>query len=297
MDSIQVSYSDLLYRRRLLSLITVDDILSDLLQTINEIGELEDTLIFFTSDHGYHLGQNGLGLDKRLPYETDIRVPFVAIGPGIPSGVEIADPILNIDLFPTFLEVAGIPIPDDIDGMSIFKHLQNISSNSSQGRREDFLVEYHGEQNDGGWSENITSNCSIPMANMNCYSETQYGTPPFWDPSDFWFCSCQDSTNNTFNCLRILSWPDTNVLYCEFFNNVTENSPPLSSNLSSDEDPNVFLEFYDLSIDPWQTHNAASTLNPEAQIKLHQRLHQLKTCSGQTCQTLPGDDLLSVLST
>ena len=50
---------------------------------LDELGELENTYVVFTSDHGYHMGTFALTIDKRMPYETDIRIPMMVRGPGI----------------------------------------------------------------------------------------------------------------------------------------------------------------------------------------------------------------------
>jgi arylsulfatase A-like enzyme len=99
------------------SLYAVDEMVEQIVNTLAATGELENTYIFFTSDNGYNLGAHRL-LHKMAPYEESLRVPMVVAGPGIRQGVE-GRLALNIDLAPTFLEMAGLPIPDDVDGRTL----------------------------------------------------------------------------------------------------------------------------------------------------------------------------------
>lgn len=80
---------------------------------------LESTYIMVTSDHGYHLGQFALAVDKRLPYESDIRVPLLIRGPGVGAGTRVSAPVVSIDLAPTVLDMAHIDTPMDMDGVSV----------------------------------------------------------------------------------------------------------------------------------------------------------------------------------
>ena len=77
-----------LYRERLRSMLSVEDLLEQTISTLQETGELDNTYIFFTSDNGFHLGQHRLGCarGKKTPYEEDIGVPLMVRGPGVPAG-------------------------------------------------------------------------------------------------------------------------------------------------------------------------------------------------------------------
>ena len=61
---------------------------AQILDAVEKMGELNNTYLFFTSDHGYHLGQYGLTKGKAMPFEFDIKVPFLARGPGIKPNTE-----------------------------------------------------------------------------------------------------------------------------------------------------------------------------------------------------------------
>ena len=89
MDAKKIAFSDLVHRRRLLTLLSVDDAIHRLYKGLKNQGMLDNTYIFFSSDHGYHLGQFGLAKGKSMPYESDIRVPFYALGPKVPKGARL----------------------------------------------------------------------------------------------------------------------------------------------------------------------------------------------------------------
>lgn len=131
MDAQKIQFVDLLHRRRLQTLLSVDDSVARIVSTLQSLGIENETYIFFTSDHGYHLGQFALVKGKSMPFESDIRVPFYVRGPNIPKNIRMKEMIGNIDIAPTFLDIAGVSAPRDMDGSSVIR----LFRKSRDGRR------------------------------------------------------------------------------------------------------------------------------------------------------------------
>lgn len=107
------------YRKRLQSLQAVDEAIETLVNTLEATGQLENTYIFFGSDNGYVLGNHRLPQGKVVPYEESIRVPLIVRGPGVPAGQTVEQLVGNVDLAPTWAELAGVKVPDFVDGRSL----------------------------------------------------------------------------------------------------------------------------------------------------------------------------------
>jgi arylsulfatase A-like enzyme len=96
----------------------VDDNLGRVLAHLEERRMLEDTLVLYTSDNGFFVGDHGW-YDKRFMYEPSLRVPLIARGPGVSHGAAPEAMALNIDIAPTILDYAGVPIPETMQGRSL----------------------------------------------------------------------------------------------------------------------------------------------------------------------------------
>lgn len=108
------------YQHRLESLMSVDDMVEGVVDTLQETGQLSNTYIIFTSDNGWMQGEHRVFYGKEFAYEPSIRVPLVIRGPNIQNGGRIVkDLVTNIDLAPTIVELSGATPLKTMDGISL----------------------------------------------------------------------------------------------------------------------------------------------------------------------------------
>jgi N-acetylglucosamine-6-sulfatase len=125
------------YQRRLRSLQAVDDMVESIVHALKAAGVLDQTYVIYTSDNGFHMGEHRIVAGKDTTYEEDIRVPMVMRGPGVPRGGHVQALTLNVDLAPTFADMAEIRTPGFVDGRSFLPLL----ADPGHAWRQSFLVE------------------------------------------------------------------------------------------------------------------------------------------------------------
>lgn len=264
---------DDLYVSRLKTMVSVDDLVQELVHTLEERGVLNETYIIFTSDNGYRLGQFRMPVGKFHPYENDIRVPMMIRGPGIPAGSRSSLLSTHVNLMPTLLGFATGQyrsqdiVPPTMDGSNLAAHILEdnfIGADTSLKHRQEeippptaLLVEY------------------MSLGSVYRYNHTV------------------DTYNNTFLALRILMPSSTttttttddtggrithtmvNYKYAEFRdarNDWNCSRPPLER------------EFYDLDLDPYEIHNLIPNVSPRVLQLLHAKMQRMFHCQGESCR-------------
>ncbi|MGB3633015.1 MAG: sulfatase, partial [Rubrobacteraceae bacterium] len=263
-----ISRMDNLYRDRLRSLLGVDDAIGSVVDELKQTGELENTYIFFTSDNGFHMGEHRMGIGKWTAYEEDIRVPLIVRGPDVPEGRSLEQMVLNNDLAPTFVDLAGGEPPDFVDGRSLVPLLDagqtpasdeptSTSSTTEEWKdwRKGFLVES---------SPGLKTEVGSPSASEdNSPSGSLRGnSDPKVDPEASQDEAAGDELGGTDPDLKAIR--TRNHLYVEYSNGERE--------------------LYDLRSDPYQIENKYSSASPALLQNLENRLDALRECSGSSCE-------------
>jgi arylsulfatase A-like enzyme len=105
--------------------LAIDEGVGQLMATLKETGQLENTLVVFTSDQGFGWGQHGF-CTKLAPYDATIRSPMIVSMPGsLPEGAVCESPVGGVDVVPTFFHFAGIDLPWKMHGHDLTPLLKN----------------------------------------------------------------------------------------------------------------------------------------------------------------------------
>ncbi|MFI4973221.1 MAG: sulfatase [Caulobacterales bacterium] len=134
------------HRMRVQSDQAIDEMIGDIRALLARAGLDRNTYIVFSSDNGYHMGEYSLRPGKMTPFDTDIRVPLIIVGPGVPAGRTVSEITENVDLAPTFAEIAGRARgqtgPLDPDGHSLMPLLRADGAAEHESWRHVALVEH-----------------------------------------------------------------------------------------------------------------------------------------------------------
>lgn len=110
----------------------VDDQVGKILRALEQGSYAENTLVVFTSDHGYHMGEKDY-IFKYSPWEESVRIPLVVAGPGVAENRECTLPVSLIDLYPTLIDYADMAAPHKLDGFSLRPLLEDPAAGKWNG--------------------------------------------------------------------------------------------------------------------------------------------------------------------
>lgn len=125
----------------------VDAQIGRLLAALEESGHAGNTIVVLWSDHGWHLGEKGI-TGKNTLWDRATKVPLVFAGPGIAPGQRCAQPAELLDIYPTLIELTGVPARENLEGLSLAPQLQNAAAT-----RERPAITSHNQGNHGIRSE------------------------------------------------------------------------------------------------------------------------------------------------
>jgi N-acetylglucosamine-6-sulfatase len=258
------------YRKRLQSMQAVDEMVARLVTALDETGELANTYFVFTSDNGYHMGHHRLPAGKTTAYEEDIHVPFIVRGPGVPAGRTLRGYLAgNVDLAPTFAELAGAAPPEFVDGRSLVPLWRGESPDPASWRQTYLVEGYAG----GGRTGTETPTPTVVVAGADAGAEAP--------------------------ALGLLEPPDAFDLAEE-----AAVGRPAQEEPGEDDGTEVYValrtgrytyvewkqtgerELYDNEVDPYQLENLAARV-PSTWIEvLSERANALHACVAAECREL-----------
>ncbi|KAJ5104419.1 hypothetical protein NUU61_001766 [Penicillium alfredii] len=241
----EIKYIDYFHQQRLRALQAVDEMVGRLVQKLEKKGELDNTYIIYSTDNGYHLGQHRMQPGKNCGYETDISVPLIIRGPGVPEGASMDVVTSHTDIAPTFLSIAGVAdkdMPKDLDGKKI---PTTKDESDKHDRTEHVAVEYWG----GAVAEGIYGLIS-PKSKHGFHEE------------------------NTYKAVRLVS-DDYSLYYSVWCTNVREL-------FDMKEDPH---QTTNLAKNPKQANRQIAKHGiPKVMNRLNALILVLKSCTGDACR-------------
>ena len=247
-------------RRQEEQLISVDQAVGKLVQTLKDKGILDDTYIIFSSDNGFFRGEHRIATGKYLPYDPASRVPLIIRGPGIPAGGVSNELVWNGDIPQTILQIASGSQDDSLDGRSLLPFAQ------SPGLRSTRPVLLEGDTGPGGTGAESAQSSSARAREARVGVAGKRGVDNLEQEPDAIKSATNTDTAPAYRSIRTDRYE-----YTVYSNGQTE--------------------LYDMKLDPDQLRSVAADPRYRLVRKwLYAALIPLSSCAGQTCRVELGPD-------
>jgi N-acetylglucosamine-6-sulfatase len=243
------------YQQRIRTLLAVDELVGLIVQTLGERGQLDNTFVVFLSDNGFHYGEHRVKFGKVTPYDEATRIPLIISGPGVPAGVAVDSLAAMIDIAPTIGELAGLAVPEWVDGNSL---VADLRGEGTEGRAWVLLEQFEviaertrGSDRERPQRKRPVRGTPMPMADATPTPARfiQANVPPF----------------------VALRGEDT--LYVEYATGERE--------------------LYDLDVDPYALENIADDVDEARVADLSRIVMELADCTGERCREAATSPLLA----
>jgi len=299
------------FKNRWRTLMSVDDVIADVIALCERLGVVDNTYFFFSSDHGFQLGEFNILMDKRQVYDFDTRIHLLALGPGIPAASTWDEPATQVDMAPTFLGLAGLDRPSGFDGRSLVpllipdatssdlpvstrQHLDRVlgtdgnrSMYKKQWRNSVFFEYYYNDANIKCVDDCTRAPLSkqYPLADSNCGDLTPGLNAVCWGGKQCSEgCYATESQANNFIAIRTMPQsPFGDLLYAEF---QSGNQALTDIDFAAVD----FVEMFNNTDDPWQLRNlipntdlALRDLAVGTTAEIHAALRMWFACAGDSC--------------
>jgi arylsulfatase A-like enzyme len=214
----------------------LDDHMGRLLEELKQLGIRDNTLIVFTSDHGEYMGDHYM-VEKELFYEQAIHVPLMVSLPGrIKPGTVTESFVETVDLLPTCMEAAGLPIPQAVDGRSLFPLLDGTAASWRQEVFAEWDFQYYHARRQLGLNPD---QCKAVMVRNKRWKYVHYSDQP---------CELYDLENDSDEFNNLADDPQNRSLVHELQLKILDWRLR-----TEDKSPEVDLTFASYLRDPWST--------------------------------------------
>jgi N-acetylglucosamine-6-sulfatase len=262
----QANKSDVLYRTRWQALLSVDDLVADVVSAVERAAAANGRkgYVIFSSDHGYRFGQFRMPQGKWNVYENDISIPWLIMGPGVAPGSTFSHIASQVDTMPTILGLAGVDTPSTMDGRSLAPLLLSAALDEAPSTARAHVARERavGRGTRAAWrTEQLIE---------------YYGLGPV-----IRYEHMEDNPNNTFRALRVYDEAQPagrrNVKLVQFTGQENWNFSAAVATYPYE------WELFDIDRDPSETTNLYAAADKTWLAALFASLEKLYACQGATC--------------
>jgi N-acetylglucosamine-6-sulfatase len=250
------------FKDRWRTLMSVDDLIDEVVQLVEDLGIADNTYFLYSSDHGFQLGEFNILIDKRQVYDYDTRIHLLVRGPGIKPGSTFKYPGTQVDVTTTWMGMAGLDRPESMDGRSIMPLLVDQDDETVPAATRAHVAKIAPQGSEAyaaQWRDHVYIMYYFNDNNSKCGG---YNT---------------EDVHNNFISVRYMPWSEFgDVSYTEYQSGKQHDNDIIFDAVD-------FVEYFNVSEDKWQMNNLWKTADKDVQAKHSAKLREWFSCRGGNC--------------